>query len=675
MDTEAKEKQPLTEYHQNMHKHDLNRVYFYSKDDLAGGHQLSKGEHILRAEIKSNYSDINEVLELYNLKKYFDNELYLRSWTQEEIDDFKQKATEYGKVVGKFFSTINDENVFETYQRILHDYIHSFWEIVNSHCIFKRISKSNFSKILESEPHLIHEILTHKGIVDHHDKELKNFLLNYPTSAEILLSFYETEDGFKRNQKFIPKSLTITDKESIMSKYLDSEKANLNYIGLIENARNRNDFKISDKTRLKAKRLHKSETEKFFADKKGMSYGVSIGFSENTSKIKDGHIDDKLVVHYTYSSDFIKQNSHPYQLFQNFKLLFEFIDNQNRINLVSKKSQLGLFEKIMGVHSQNEYKIGTGFSLSEMTSRGQIYGYNKIISELNTSLEDILHFVFTKAFQEIYSFADNARFSIPTVTNSYFEKVRLLAPEFESILKQFKLYVEDGEIDFELLQISSSPTSIKNIPSLNQNKYIYFNNDNKEMVSCSNLFFSDQTPLAYVDPFKEKKYHTFFNLIVNEQVILNNYEEYQKPQLNYLIDRKFIEIDDNGFIQVTNPARLFIFKDLYDNEFASFYHYPLEFQKEAIKMASENIVFFKSSLFSKPEQSYFNYFLNKSEFTNGLDLRNSYLHGTQANPEEIQKHEYAYFTYLKLVVLTLLKIDNDLHISNAIKKQKEKVND
>lgn len=657
-----------------MHKHDLDRVQFYSKEDMVGGHHLSKGENILRNDIKSDYTDINEVLELYNLKKYFDNELYLKSWTQEEIENFKQKATEYGRIVGHFFSTISDNNVIELYEQILHGYVHSFWEIVSNQIVFKRISKSNFSKILESESHLIHEILTNKGIVDYYNTELKSFLVSYSQSAEILLSFYETKDEFQKNQTFIPKSLTVVDKENIISNYLDSTETNLNYIGLIENVRNRSDFKISDKTRLKAKRLQKSETEKFFIDKGGMTYGVSISFPENASKIKDGHIDDKLVAHYTYSLDFIKKNNNPYILFKNFKYLFEFIDNQNRINLVSKKSQMGLFERIMGVHSQNEYRTGTGFSLSEMTSQGRIYGYNKIVSELNTSLENILHFAFTTAFQERYSFADNARFLIPSATNTYSEKVKLLAPEFESILKQYKLFVEDGHIDFELLQISSSPTSIKDIPSLNQNKYIYFNTENKEMAGCSNLFFSDQTLLAYVEPFKEEKYHTFFDLLVNEQVSFNNYEDHQKPQLNYLIDKGFVSVDHNGFIQITNNERLFVFKDLHDNEFASFYRYPLEFQKEVLQMANENIIYFESSLFSKTEQSYFNYFLNKSEFTNGLDLRNSYLHGTQANPDEIQRHEYAYFTYLKLVILTMLKIDDDLQITNAIKNGTERAN-
>src|SRR5690606_18295208 len=206
---------------------------------------------------------------------------------------------------------------------------------------------------------------------------------------------YEAEDSFNKNKKYVPKSLTIVDKENIVSDYLDSNDVNLNYVELIQNARNRNDFKISDKIRLKAKRLHKSEIEKFFEENGGMKYGVNISFPENATKVKDGFIDDNRIVHYSYSLDFIKQNSDPYSLFQNFRTLFEYLDNQNRINLVSKKSQMGLFERIMGIQSKNEYRSGTAFSLSEMTSQGQIFGYNKIISELNNSLENILHSIYT----------------------------------------------------------------------------------------------------------------------------------------------------------------------------------------------------------------------------------------------------------------------------------------
>lgn len=110
------------------------------------GHDPSKGEHILRSDTKSNYTDINEILELYNLKKYIDNELYLKSWTQDDITNFKQKATEYGKVIGQFMATIDDNNVVNLYGNTLRNYVHSFWELVNNQSIFKRISKPNFSK-------------------------------------------------------------------------------------------------------------------------------------------------------------------------------------------------------------------------------------------------------------------------------------------------------------------------------------------------------------------------------------------------------------------------------------------------------------------------------------------------------------------------------------------------
>ncbi|WP_269225038.1 hypothetical protein [Flavobacterium eburneipallidum] len=110
----------------NKHEVDLNRVQFYSIEDMAGSHQLAKGENILRNEILSNYTDINDILELYNIKKYIDNELYLKGWTQEDIINFKQKVIEYGKIIGRFMSNINDTNITNLYNSTLREYTKSF---------------------------------------------------------------------------------------------------------------------------------------------------------------------------------------------------------------------------------------------------------------------------------------------------------------------------------------------------------------------------------------------------------------------------------------------------------------------------------------------------------------------------------------------------------------------
>jgi hypothetical protein len=641
-------------------EYDTNRVAFYSKEDMAGVWCLENAEPILKSEIKSVYADINDVLELYNIKQYFDNELYLKSWKQDDIVDFKQKATEYGKIVGLFMAKINDSNFMSYYEQLSGGYVDSFWKLLNDQQVYKRVSAENFAIILSEEPHEIRNILYYKNLLTHYDTTLRDFLLTYPQSAEILLSIYEQKNDFQDKEMSLPKSLSVQDKENIISTYLDSENPNLNYIQLIQKVRDRTDFKIFPKTKLKAQRKEKEQTEEFLNNNNNAitQYGVSVCFKEQMEEPLQIS-SEGLYLHYTYSLDFIKENIDDYSLFQNFKYLFFYFDKQSRIKLVCKKKDLNIFETLL-IHSKNEYLTGTSFNLSEQTSLCQIGAYGKIINNLGNSLENTLQSVFTSIFQEKYNFASNARLTMPSPSLSDLEKVRLLAPEFESALKQYKLFVENGEIDFELLQISSNSCVIKDIPSLIPNKYIYLDVDNKEVVNCSHLFFSDQAMLAYVEPYKEKHYHTFFNLLKNEQVNFNSYADYQKPKLNYLIEKGMICLDENNYILVTNPLRIIILKDLYDNEFASFYHYKNILQEEAKRMADENMIVFESSLFAKPEQSYFNYYLNKSEFTNGLDLRNSYVHGTQANPEDIVKHQYAYFRYLKLLVLVLLKIEDDL---------------
>lgn len=298
-----------------MHETDSNKVVFFSKEDLTVGNNLQKLEPILRSINKSKYNDINEVLELYNIKKYLDNELYLTRWTENDIKSFKQKSVEYGKIIGKFMSKIDDNNFLLLYTSTLSNYIHSFWEIIDNQNIYKHISQFTIRELLVTEPHVINEILIHKNLVDKYDNEIKTFLLQYSKAAEIILSFYEVKDDFKKHQTFLPKSLTVEDKENILSSYLDSKDLNYNYIDLIQYAKNRSDFKVSDKTRLKAKRLHKSETEKIFADNKGIKYGASVSFQKDATKIKDVFIDENYMTHYSYSLDFIKQNSEPYYLF------------------------------------------------------------------------------------------------------------------------------------------------------------------------------------------------------------------------------------------------------------------------------------------------------------------------------------------------------------------------
>ena len=67
-------------------------VKFYSEHDLGSGWNLQKAKEILRAW-DSNYDeeDINEVLNYFNIKRYFDANLCLKDWDESTFIVLKDK--------------------------------------------------------------------------------------------------------------------------------------------------------------------------------------------------------------------------------------------------------------------------------------------------------------------------------------------------------------------------------------------------------------------------------------------------------------------------------------------------------------------------------------------------------------------------------------------------------
>tara|TARA_R110002012_G_scaffold90439_3_gene221117 strand:- start:494 stop:2464 length:1971 start_codon:yes stop_codon:yes gene_type:complete len=656
-----------------MNKSERDRVVFQSIHDMSSSHYLTKAEPILNSDVTEDIDDINDILELYNISLFFDNGVYLKSWSDTDFATYKEKVDTFKSAIVRYISNVDDSNFLSYFENIHYNYYESFWELINKFKRYKNISPSNIEAVLKKKPHQIRYLLSHKKIVSKYNRVLCNFLKEHQKSAEILLSIYEVENSFNKNQLYLPSFLTIQDKENIISSYIDSENCNTSYLPIIQNAKKNSGFRISDKTKLKAKRKYQQSTKDFFdnGSSSSIKYGVAISYPENATKVKHAWIEQDIL-HYEFSLDHIKDNNHPYILYENFKTVFEYMDEQNIIALTSKENQLGILERILGVRSKTEYVYGVAFTQLEMASMGQIYTYTNVLKGLGHSLENILKTVFNNILPKLYDLPSNINLTVPTENASALEKVRTIAPEFESILKQYKLFVENEKIDFEFLQMSSGPTAIKDIPSLNVNKYIYIRKDEQKNKILNHLLFSDQTLLTYVEPFKDKKYKNFVDLLVNEEEInFGNYEEYQYEHLNYLIDENYISINTSNLVDVTNWNRILILRDIFENEVASFYHYPADIQEEVINMSKEGIVYFGSSLFAESEQNYFNYYLNKSDFTNGLDLRNSYLHGTQANPTEIHLHENSYLLYLKLLTLVILKIEDDLFIFNKLKTNSE----
>lgn len=244
-------------------RNEINRIVFYSKENMATSHNLVKAEKLLNNFNSEKNLTLNDLLEFYNVKLHFDNDLFLPKWSKSDREKYNQIVEENWSSLKKRFQKINDLNIEEIINELEYQYKSNFWELVNKLSIYKNVSHSTFSDILKNFSSQINYILPQKNIVQKFNKVIRDFLMNYKNSAEVLLSQFEEKKSDRNSPRFyFPKSLSLSDKEEIISTYLDREDSNLNYVRLAQKSKDSNELKLSDKTKYKAKKKLKNKTMK-----------------------------------------------------------------------------------------------------------------------------------------------------------------------------------------------------------------------------------------------------------------------------------------------------------------------------------------------------------------------------------------------------------------------------
>ena len=267
-------------------------------------------------------------------------------------------------------------------------------------------------------------------------------------------------------------------------------------------------------------------------------------------------------------------------------------------------------------------------------------------------LEEVLKWFFEEYLLQEFD-AKGFRFNPPSESTTLVEKCRTIASEMDGVLKQFRMYVQDGEIDRELFEISSEHIVFSNLSGFVKEKYAYGNNDDIEKEQF--LLFSNQSLLCYIEKTQDR-YSSFAELIIHEDVRLSDFREFQLIDIQWLIKHDIVEENLDGFLQL-NDFKAFILKDLYEHDVICPQYYDDEFKDIINDWCQNGNLRLSDSLFSEPEQDYLNYELNKSTYSNGLDLRNKYAHSTYPEDEKIQEMDY--MILLKIMILVVTKINEE----------------
>ena len=621
-------------------------IKFYSENDISISYALEEAETIIKtfnAEIP--ILDVNKLIELYNVKKLIDSGVRLKKWSAEEYALYQTKVNAIAGFIVNNFPRINDTTFSETYQNVSITYLEDFWELFVMNSCYKSVSPTTFMKFLLSDDASLYILLRNKKLVQKYDEQFAQALRTSDQSCQILVTQFLEKSDVKY---FLPSKLDKSEYETIFQKYIASENPNPNILKLIFDAQSTKECPIKDKIKLNAKRRFEEYWKAPYRNATTIQHGISISFIDQDEVVK--HEREGTNFKFSYDIKWLEENLDYSTILNNFIYVFEMFDFCFRSNLVSVKTNISAIEEVFRTNGVKFYVRGNVFNHFDMLSSGQMSMYFQLLKKHAVDIEDVFQWFFETYLPE--EFGITGFIIKPSTATDYAEKCRNLACEMDGILKQFRMYVEDGKIDRELFEMSTESLRIDGIPSLMQDKYAYSNS-----VSLKNemfLLFSDQSTIHYTEKTKSK-YSSFFELLYHEKMYECDFLDYQISTLHWLIDRGCIIRNSDGLIALY-PQRISILKDLYRHDVLCLQYWN-ESSDIIQEMKANGDIRIENTLFSEPERDYLNYMLNKAEYSDGLNLRNKYAHSSYQHDVKVQYQDY--IELLKVMVLVVTKMNEE----------------
>lgn len=399
-------------------------INFYSIDDMATPYELEKTEDVLETYTSHDKFDVNDFLEFYNIKIYFDNNQFLKSWDEEKKERYRKIVQTVFDEFKKRLLTLENSNIQNYIEVIEFEYLDNFWGLFNLLSLYKRIDGQYILEILEKNNIHIRYILHQKKIVDKYNVIIKEFLLDYEETAEILLTKIEEEHISGRNLEFyFPKNLSLVDKESIIDRYIDSDRPNLNYIRLIENSKDSPQLNLSPKVRLKARKVSQKLNNEIIQEGFSWTFRVQVVINKD-QKEPVIYKNSNNLLEVIYSESYLNNClDDDIKLFHIFSELFQYLDETNLIEILSKPNEMDSFERTF-MKSKNAYASSDIFNKKEYLSNLQLIIFEDYLKRNNNSIESIINSFVDYLNKKILP--SKLYFQIRESDSLYVEKIRSL---------------------------------------------------------------------------------------------------------------------------------------------------------------------------------------------------------------------------------------------------------
>lgn len=642
----------------------MERVHYYSDYDMSIPLHIERMANVVRSYEEGNQPDgINDYLEMYHIVQFIEHGKYPQDWNENKIAAIKQ----YKGKVAAYFSHLQSNDLPVIFGEIERGYESSVWQIINQFKIKGLITENGLREILKEKNWLLKDLLEHRWIVEQNQILLTALLKENDHTAEWLLEQYVKEDRFCQHRDlYFPKSLTGTDKDTIIRNYVNSDKANLNYVRLVLAAKRSADFPLHPLTIKAARKKEKALNEAIFAmgAVNVASYGVALT-EESSAPAKERKVDEEGRTMFVYNKKLMDECQDATIIYYCGQV-FEFTEEYGFITLISKDAETDAFEKVTGLHARNAYDLDMAFRMHENMSYLQMQALECALLDTDRNIEGVIKAFYEDFLKTEYGYK-GLSLTLPKHDDSLILKIRSLAIEMDAVAHQYDCYVNYGSIDKDIVEFTP-PQKLTETKSLLSHRYCILNRDNTDVWYLIYRFFGSQSMLFFVEPCKDAHFRNYYEFLENGiEVKYEDYENYQKPDIDRLLEKGYLVKDEKGILRCVKMREVRLLKHLYEYGACSYWGYPKEERMILDDMVSKGWISLDNHLLSPAERDYFSYYLNNEKFTNGPAIRNNYAHGTTPSYSE-EKHKKNYFQLLVLFVLLLLKISEDLDMKRYLGK-------
>ena len=579
-------------------------------------------------------AEINNLIETYLILKLIKKE--------NQFYNFKHLISKFHNDISKNFPI----TIFEIdYDSIDIFYKDIFWELVLFLGKINKDDVSQFESYIKKYNIQTINLRNVAKLISLFPQVIKENFLSRSRNIEFFLN-HQSGKFIDSNGLYIKLGITNEEINNLAREYCQKDNINPNYLQSIVDYKKLSKYEFDDEVKLLAKRKSDKFWEKHFETNEGMHYSISVGIKPLDSDKLCEPIENGILLNKT-----ILDEHHDFPTLLNNFYLLGFFNRETGLHWLVANEETFSFTRFFSHKSNAHYDSYCPHLKFYHNLLFKVY-FN-YLKQNKIDVEEIIEWYFN-IYLETELDIKGFHFHASNKESSYYERGKSIICEMDSILDQYELFVRNGEINQDLLEIKSKASSYASLKSFNEKKFIKLNNTPDNSALFSALFY-DQSPLSFISSKKELK--TFFKHI-KEGVKISDFADYQVEQIKILIEKNILRLS-NDVIKFTNFQEINILNKLWKSGTYCLYYKDKLILDITEDLCKKGYCEYSDNLFSEYESNYLSYILDDKKYGNGLKIRNKFSHGKFSYKSE-EEHQKKYLELLQIVIFYVMRINDEL---------------